>query len=122
MFTEQKPTSVGEFASLVGRLKDRPGFKPPKWFGLGHIGGKDPSYLVMNGPGQNTGAAVILMVVLGVIPGSGVVQNVPMTSSQISEALEFFRPFLDDKKVHVNIEALQKMEKEGGDWVATFIF
>ncbi len=79
-------------------------------------------YPVVNGPGQNTGTAAILMKVFGIKPEG--VQIVEL-DERLGEVLAYYGPFQNDGQYHANIEALKQAQNaincDRGS-IATFIF
>ena len=129
------PKDVDGFKAVVAEFQSSPRYRAPVLFAVGRRvytrNGTLASvrYPVVNGPGQNTGSAAILMKVLGVEPTG--VQNVAMSRAQIEEVLKYFAPFEGDGKVHANVDALKRAlaatgGNDGGDGangiVATFTF
>lgn len=128
------PQDVDSFKAVVSDFQSTDQYKPPVLFSIGRCvetkNGMLASvrYPVVNGPGQNTGSAAILMKVLGIVPEG--VQNVAVTNRQLIEILRYFAPFENDGKHHANIVALRRafdwsndtrMDESKGI-VATFIF
>jgi 2,3,4,5-tetrahydropyridine-2-carboxylate N-succinyltransferase len=105
------PRDVEAFKAVVAEFQSSARYKAPVLFAVGRRvytrNGTLASvrYPVVNGPGQNTGSAAILMKVLGVEPAG--VQNVAMSRAQVEEALKYFAPFENDGKVHANVDVLK---------------
>lgn len=129
------PRDVDGFKAVVAEFQSSSRYKAPVLFAVGRRvytrNGTLASvrYPVVNGPGQNTGSAAILMKVLGVEPAG--VQNVTMSPAQLEEALKYFAPFEGDGKVHANVDVLKAaLAASGGNpapdgssgVVATFTF
>jgi len=129
------PRDVDAFKAMVADFQSSARYRAPVLFAVGRRvytrNGTLASvrYPVVNGPGQNTGSAAILMKVLGVEPSG--VQNVTMSRVQIEEALKYFAPFEGDGKVHANVDVLERaLAASGGNpapdgssgIVATFTF
>ncbi|MEN9313746.1 MAG: hypothetical protein RIS35_139, partial [Pseudomonadota bacterium] len=129
------PQDVDGFKAVVAEFQASPRYRAPVLFAVGRRvytrNGTLASvrYPVVNGPGQNTGSAAILMKVLGVEPTG--VQNVAMSRAQIEEVLKHFAPFEGDGKVHANVDVLKRAlaasgGNDGGDGangiVASFTF
>lgn len=128
------PQDLDDFKAMVAEFQATDLYKPPVLFSLGrHVETKNGTlasvrYPVVNGPGQNTGSAAIMMKVLGIVPEG--VQNIAVTNRQLAEILRYFAPFEGDGKHHANIVALKKafdscanahMDRSHGI-VATFVF
>jgi 2,3,4,5-tetrahydropyridine-2,6-dicarboxylate N-succinyltransferase len=122
----QYPQTTDDFKRVVGEFQSAQAFKAPILFSLGcRVVTKNGTlasvrYPVVNGPGQNTGSAAILMKVLGIVPEG--VQNVEVSSEQLAEILCYFAPFEGDGKVHLNIDALKGASRASGGLIASFIF
>lgn len=129
------PRDVDGFKAVVADFQSSARYRAPVLFAVGRRvftrNGTLASvrYPVVNGPGQNTGSAAILMKVLGVEPTG--VQNVSMSRAQIEEALKYFAPFRGDGKVHANVDVLERALAAAGSpgapdgtsgVVATFTF
>lgn len=122
------PKDVDGFKAVVSEFQSTARYRAPILFAVGRRvftrNGTLASvrYPVVNGPGQNTGSAAILMKVLGVEPSG--VQNVTVTRAQLEEALRYFSPFEGDGKVHANVDVLKRALAVAGDGsiVATFTF
>lgn len=129
------PTNTDEFKRVVDTFQSTEHYRPPILFSIGRRlitrSGSVASvrYPVVNGPGQNTGSATILMKVLGVHPEG--IQNVELTHRQLCEILRYFAPFEGDGKQHANIEAFKRVanaqaglsdDDASFGFVATFIF
>lgn len=131
---QQYPETVDQFKGVVGDFQASDNYGAPILFAVGRRvvtrNGTLASvrYPVVNGPGQNTGSAAILMKVLGIQPEG--VQNVELTQGQLREILRYFAPFEGDGKQHANIEVLKKALDQRSDApddksrgiVATFLF
>jgi 2,3,4,5-tetrahydropyridine-2-carboxylate N-succinyltransferase len=133
--SQEYPHDVDGFKRIVEKFQSTDGYKQPILFAVGRkvfTGNRmlaSVRYPVVNGPGQNTGSAAILMKVLGIEPVG--VQNVTLTMRELQEVLRYFTPFDADGKKHANIEVL-KMARSGlmnsisplpeEALVATFIF
>ncbi|MBP6888100.1 MAG: tetrahydrodipicolinate N-succinyltransferase N-terminal domain-containing protein [Candidatus Pacebacteria bacterium] len=127
------PQTVDQFKQVVTAFQASHYYAPPVLFAVGrrvmtknHVLAS-VRYPVVNGPGQNTGTAAILMKVLGVEPTG--VQNVTLSGTELNKILLYFAPFQNDGKKHSNIEALQaactaSLGNTPNDktFVATFIF
>lgn len=122
------PKDVDGFKALVAEFQSSARYRAPILFAVGRRvftrNGTLASvrYPVVNGPGQNTGSAAVLMKVLNVEPSG--VQNVTLSRAQIDEVLRHFAPFEGDGKVHANLDALKRAAAVAGDGsaVATFTF
>lgn len=122
------PKDVDGFKALVAEFQSSARYRAPILFAVGRRvftrNGTLASvrYPVVNGPGQNTGSAAVLMKVLNVEPSG--VQNVTLTRAQIDEVLKHFAPFEGDGKVHANVDALKRAAAvaDDGSAVATFTF
>lgn len=132
---EGYPETVDQFNRVVGDFKSSGTYKNPILFAVGRrIKTRNGTlasvrYPVVNGPGQNTGSAAILMKVLGIQPEG--VQSVEMTHEQLGEVLRYFAPFEGDGQQHSNVEVLKVANRlylgtlphdASRGVVATFIF
>ncbi len=124
------PQNVEQFKALVAEIQNEPTYRAPVLYGIGRRlvtpNGTIASvrYPVVSGPGQNTGTAAILLKVLGIKPEG--VQTLTLHRRKVQEALEYFKPFENDGKVHDNIDALKDASNFPGSdlgvGVVTFIF
>ena len=122
------PKDVDGFKALVADFQASARYRAPILFAVGRRvftrNGTLASvrYPVVNGPGQNTGSAAILMKVLGVDPSG--VQNVTLSRAQVDEVLKHFAPFEGDGKVHANLDVLKRARSiaDDGSVIASFTF
>lgn len=128
------PTTVEEFQRFVGNLQASPNYRKPVLFAIGRqvVTGNgllaSVRFPVVNGPGQNTGTAAILMETLDIAPHG--VQNVVLNHVNVEKLLPYFGVFINDGKRHPNIEVLRAVKLAlqtpppgtSGDIIATFIF
>ena len=122
------PKDVDSFKALVADFQASARYRAPILFAVGRRvftrNGTLASvrYPVVNGPGQNTGSAAILMKVLGVDPSG--VQNVALSRAQVDEVLKHFAPFDGDGKVHANLDVLRHARSvaDDGSVIASFTF
>lgn len=126
------PQDADEFKRVVAEVQSSDRYKNPLLFAVGSrvftANGTLASvrYPVVNGPGQNTGSAAILVKALGIEPSG--VQNLSLDAQQLAEVLRYFAPFKNDGKRHANVEVLQAALQqavaagERSPVVATFIF
>ncbi|MHB8661024.1 MAG: tetrahydrodipicolinate N-succinyltransferase N-terminal domain-containing protein [Minisyncoccota bacterium] len=131
---EQHPKDIDGFKAVVADFQATDRYKAPLLFAIGRgvrtRNGTLASvrYPVVNGPGQNTGAAAILMKVLDIEPSG--VQNFSLTRLDLKKILRYFAPFDSDGIRHANIEVLKKAlggrtdnpDNQSDGVVATFIF
>ncbi|WP_027477111.1 tetrahydrodipicolinate N-succinyltransferase N-terminal domain-containing protein [Curvibacter gracilis] len=132
--TQDYPQDADAFKRIVSDYQATAAYKNPILFAVGrqvYTANRTLAsvrYPVVNGPGQNTGSAAILMKVLGIEPTG--VQNVVLSAAQLAEALRYFAPFVNDGKQHPNLVALQQAAAQlaaapagaASEIVATFIF
>ena len=112
------PATVDEFRAMVARFQSTDHFRQPLLWAVGGqmiTGQHGPGILAsvhyphVNGPGENLGAAAILMEILGIEPIG--VQTVHLDHVTINRLLEYFAPFMVDRdaiKNHGNIVVLLK--------------
>ncbi|MDI9312718.1 MAG: tetrahydrodipicolinate N-succinyltransferase N-terminal domain-containing protein [Limnohabitans sp.] len=126
MTTTVIPKSVQDFNELVSGLKSEPTYRDPLLFA---VGGKvftenrilaSVRFPVVNGPGQNTGTAALLMNILGITPQG--VQNVNLSVEKLEYILNFYKCFEADGKKHPNLNILKAALSSKNEIVATFIF
>ena len=132
---KQYPETKVGFEAVADSFKETNRYKQPILFAVGRKvftgNGTLASvrYPVVNGPGQNTRSAAIVMKALGIEPTG--VQNVVLSVPQLEDVLGYFAPFSTDGKKHANIEVLKMAlrglsrhdtQLHGGSVVATFIF
>jgi 2,3,4,5-tetrahydropyridine-2-carboxylate N-succinyltransferase len=125
------PQNIDSFKRLVESFKQTDRYKEPLLFAIGGVictfnrTLASMRYPFVNGPGQNTGMAAILMMVLD-IPPEGV-QSATLTEWHLQEILRYFTPFENDSTRHLNIELLKRALQKQQDVLtdcceATFIF
>jgi 2,3,4,5-tetrahydropyridine-2-carboxylate N-succinyltransferase len=125
------PTDLDSFKRIVADFQGTANYRSPLLFAIGSrvftSNGTLASvrYPVVNGPNQNSGSAAIWMKVLNITPSG--VQNISVSTEQLTEILAHFAPFKNDGKHHANIIALEQAlaASQTGQThriVATFIF
>ncbi|MFO1198537.1 MAG: tetrahydrodipicolinate N-succinyltransferase N-terminal domain-containing protein [Burkholderiaceae bacterium] len=104
--------TADDFKALVADFQATDRYRAPLLFAVGRrVLTKNGTlasvrYPVVNGPGQNTGSAAVLMKVLGVEPRG--VQNVSLSARQLQAAIAHFAPFENDGRSHPNLDALKR--------------
>ncbi len=106
------PNTTDDFKRIVDKFKATDRYKDPLLFAIGRrvstANGVLASvrYPVVNGPGQNTGTAAILMWALDIEPVG--VQHVELSPPALDDILCYFAPFQGDGKHHDNIRVLER--------------